>query len=127
MVKRGTGKLKHTPPERRNHRSAMRGPERLALHRNPENPVNPRLVALALALDPCQHIGIEANRQLLLCGRPCGRCFFEEFISERWNVGIVNRLGVQPSGLCRGELPGPLGVKPMPRLPLVPFEFQRLL
>src|ERR1035437_2940687 len=89
----------------------MCGPGRLALHRNPENPVNPRLVASALALDPCQHIGIEADRQLLLCRRPCGRCFSEELISERQNVGIVNRLGVQPSGLCRGELPGLVGVK----------------
>jgi len=33
-------------------------PGRLALHRNPENPVNPSLVASTMTLEPFEHIGI---------------------------------------------------------------------
>jgi hypothetical protein len=38
---------------------------RLAFHHHPQNPVDPRLVSLSLALEPRKNIGIQPNRQLL--------------------------------------------------------------
>ena len=43
-------------------------PGRLALHQDAQNAVDARLVALAMTLEPIEHVRIQANRQLLFTG-----------------------------------------------------------
>lgn len=40
----------------------------LAFHHHSQNAVDSRLVATAMTLEPIEHIGVEADRQLLIAG-----------------------------------------------------------
>src|SRR5436305_10299967 len=63
------------------------GPARaLTVHCGPQNPVDARLIASAVGLQPLQHINIKTNGELLLGGGPCFRCFSVERLVERRNV-----------------------------------------
>src|ERR1035441_922308 len=68
----------------------MNRPRRLSLHDHAQNAVNARLVALAMTLEPSEHVRIETNRQLLFRRGPSRRCLFEQGPVERRNVRIVN-------------------------------------
>jgi hypothetical protein len=63
---------------------------RLVLHDDTQNPIDARLVASAMAFEPCQYVGIEADRQLLLRRRPCNRDLLEKAFVKRRNVRIVD-------------------------------------
>jgi len=68
----------------------MNWPGRLALHHHAQNAVDARLVALAMTLEPLEHVRIETNRQLLFRRRPSRRCFLEKCLVEWRNVRIVD-------------------------------------
>ena len=56
----------------------MRCPRRLTLHHHAQRSVDARLVALALTLEPIEHVLIQTNGQLLFRRRPSQRCLFEK-------------------------------------------------
>jgi hypothetical protein len=64
----------------------MSRPPRPALHHHAENAVDARLVALAVALEPIEHVRIKTNRQLLFLRRPSYRCLLEKCLAEARNV-----------------------------------------
>jgi hypothetical protein len=68
----------------------MSSPSRLTLHHHAQNAVNACLVALAMALEPIEHVRIETNRQLFLGRRPSGGCLLEKRLVQRRNVRIVD-------------------------------------
>ncbi|SRR6266404_6546461 len=68
----------------------MRCPRRLTLHHHAQDSIDARLVALAMTLEPIEHILIETNSQLLFRRRPSHRRLFEKGLVEPWNVRIVN-------------------------------------
>jgi hypothetical protein len=68
----------------------MRCPRRLTLHHHAQDSVDARLVALAMTLEPIEHVLIQTNGQLLFRRRPGHRRLFEKGLVEPRNVGIVN-------------------------------------
>jgi hypothetical protein len=68
----------------------MRSSRWLTLHHDPQNAVDARLVALAVALEPIEYVLIETDRQLLFRGRPGHRRLLEKGLVEPWNVRVVN-------------------------------------
>ena len=68
----------------------MRCPRRLTLHHHAQNAVDAGLVALAVTLQPIEHVGIESNRQLLFLRRPSRRRLLEKCLVERRNIRIVD-------------------------------------
>ena len=68
----------------------MRGLRRLTLHYHTQNAVDARLVALAMTLEPIEHILIQTNRQLLFRWRPGHRRLFEKRLVQPRNVRIIN-------------------------------------
>jgi len=68
----------------------MRCPRRLTLHHHAQNPVDARLVALAMTLEPIEHVLIQTNGQLLFRRRPSHGGLFEKGLVEPRNVGLVN-------------------------------------
>src|ERR1700686_956536 len=68
----------------------MRCPRRLTLHHHAQNAVDARLVALAMTLEPIEHVLIQTNGQLLFRWRPGQRRLFEKGLVEPRNVRIVN-------------------------------------
>jgi|SRR5450755_3631330 len=71
----------------------MRRPGRLTLHDHAQNAINPRLVALAMALQPIEYVRIQTDRQLLFRRRPGHRGLLEECLVEPRNVRVVD-LGI---------------------------------
>jgi hypothetical protein len=71
----------------------MRCPRRLTLHHHAENAVDARLIALAVSLEPIEHVLIQTNGQLLFRRRPSHRCLFEKGLVEPRNVRLVD-LGI---------------------------------
>src|SRR6266404_492431 len=65
-------------------------PRRLTLHHHAQNAVDARLVALAMTLEPIEHVLIQTNGQLLFRRRPGHRRLFEKDLVEPRNVRIVN-------------------------------------
>src|SRR5580698_6072987 len=63
---------------------------RLPLSHHAKNAVNACLVALAMALEPIEYVGIETNRQLFFCWRPRRGCLLQKHLVQRGNVGIVD-------------------------------------
>jgi hypothetical protein len=74
----------------------MRCPRRLTLHHHAQRSVDARLVALALTLEPIEHVLIQTNGQLLFAGGQASVAFLKKGLVEPRNVPIVN-LGGWPS------------------------------
>src|ERR1700687_5025327 len=68
----------------------MRCPRRLTLHHHAQYPVDARLVALAMTLEPIEYVFIQTNGQLLFRRRPSHRRLFEKGLLDPRKVGIVN-------------------------------------
>src|ERR1700692_3117344 len=68
----------------------MRCPRRLTLHHHAQYAVDARLVALAMTLEPIEHVLIQTNGQLLLRRRPGHGGLFEKGLVEPRGVRIVN-------------------------------------
>lgn len=68
----------------------MRCLRRLTLHHYAQYAVDARLVALAMTLEPIEHVFIQTNGQLFFRGRPGHGGLFEKGLVEPRNVGIVN-------------------------------------
>src|SRR5258708_35384718 len=63
---------------------------RLTLHHHAQDSVDARLVALAMTLQPIEHVLIQTNGQLLFRRRPSHRRLFEKGLVELRNVRVVN-------------------------------------
>jgi len=61
----------------------MRCPRRLTLHHDTQNAVDARLVALAMTLEPIEHVLIQTNGQLLFRRRPSHRRLLRKVLSSR--------------------------------------------
>ena len=61
----------------------MSWPRGLTLHHHSQNAVNARLVALAMTLEPSEHVRVETNRQLFFRREPSRRCLLEKSLVER--------------------------------------------
>src|ERR1700688_4526452 len=68
----------------------MHCPRRLTLHHHAQYAVDARLVALAMTLEPIEHVLIQTNGQLLFRRRPGHGGLFEKGLVEPRNVRIVN-------------------------------------
>ena len=68
----------------------MRCPRRLTLHYHAQDSVDARLVALAMTLEPIEHVLIQTNGQLLFRRWPSHCRLFEKCLVEPRNVRIVN-------------------------------------
>ena|ERR1700674_2154128 len=68
----------------------MRCPWRLTLHHHAQYAVDARLVALAMTLEPIEHVLIQTNGQLLFRRRPRHRRLFEKGLVEPRNVRLGN-------------------------------------
>ncbi len=55
---------------------------RLTLHHHAQNAVDARLVALAVTLQPIEHVRIETNRQLLFSGGQAVIAFLRNVLSS---------------------------------------------
>jgi hypothetical protein len=80
----------------------MRSSRWLTLHHDPQNAVDARLVALAVALEPIEYVLIETDRQLLFRGRPGHRRLLEKGLVEPWNVRVVNLGILHTVNPCQG-------------------------
>src|SRR5260370_12564556 len=68
----------------------MRCPRRLTLHHHAKDSVDARLVALAITLEPIEHVLIQRNGQLLFRRRSSHGGLLEKGLVEPRNVRIVN-------------------------------------
>ena len=84
---------------------------RLAFHDDAENPVDTSLIPPAVRFQPSEHIGIEADRELLLCGRPRDGCLRKKLVSQGRDIRIVDGSTIQPPRFGRGKLPRLLGIE----------------
>jgi hypothetical protein len=63
---------------------------RLALHDDPQDTIDPRLIAFAVPLEPLEDIGVEPDGQLLFLRWPRGCGPFEKRFAESRNVRVVD-------------------------------------
>lgn len=71
-------------------------------HGRAQNSIDSRLVALTLGLEPVEHVGVEADRELLLRGRPRRLGLGEELFAQSRDVGIVDGRCCHPAGFRLG-------------------------
>lgn len=85
----------------------------LGEHRRPQDLVQPALIAAALTLEPFDHVGIDAHRQLSLHGaiELSALCSAPVTLTCRWHVREVD-LGFRLGGQCR-QLIGNGGFGPL--------------
>ena len=62
----------------------------LRLHSGPQNAIDARLIALAVGLEPIQHVRVKTDGELVFSRGTCFRCLRKKLVAKRWNVRIVN-------------------------------------